>query len=285
MLRNHASSHVSRARRGQAIVAVVMLMSVILISVPAAIEIQGISNIDTTQVGDQLIEASQTTQSVIADYQTFSTPWVVTAVSYTGTLVSVTATNPLGSSASLPAVGQNIVITGVSGSGTLPDLVNNHTQTLTAVTGTTFKFNVTATPTGATATPVTGQVATYPFFCSSVFSSCTYRTPTNDPAFGNQLDSNCSGSSSTSHTANYSWITATGTLGSKNTQYQYVVSTPPATPSSVIYLYITARTGQSGNYTCTSLAVSLAIPSSGPPTVLSVRPRITYTGGAVAPVW
>jgi hypothetical protein len=184
------------------------MMSAVLIAVPAAIEIQGVSNIDTTQVGDQLIEASQTAQSALVDYQSY------------------------------------------------------------AATNTT----------------------TYASYCSSVFAThpADCNTPSGYPGFSNKFDSACSTSSASSYSANnYSWVTASGSLTSKNTQYQFIVDTPTATatpsPVNVIYLYINARVGSSGNYTCTGLEASLAIPLTGAPVLMTVRPHTTYPGGSVPP--
>jgi hypothetical protein len=76
------------------------------------------------------------------------------SVAATGTTVTVTTTDP--NPQLVP--GQQITISGVTGTGTLPSLTNG-TQTITAVSSSSITFTAASAPTGA-ATPATGSLTT-----------------------------------------------------------------------------------------------------------------------------
>jgi len=55
-------------RKGQAVVAAVIIISVVLVAVPAAIEAVGLSTVNISQTGNWQLQASQTAMSGLDDY-------------------------------------------------------------------------------------------------------------------------------------------------------------------------------------------------------------------------
>jgi Tfp pilus assembly protein PilX len=103
-------------------------------------------------------------------------------------------------------------------------------------------------------------------YCSHSISTGCHTDPAN-PAFANRFDHHCSTSSAT-HTG---WVTATGSLTDQNSQYQYVVDTTLLS-DNIVHLFINARLGASGNYSCVSLKAAIDTATS-PPTVIASRPQ------------